>query len=58
MNFNKLVLWLQLLVGSVVIGAELCRDNHDSILATAIGTELKPLDARTIPEPDSKIRFN
>ncbi|MCI23947.1 hypothetical protein A2U01_0045130, partial [Trifolium medium] len=34
---------------SVVIGAELGREDHGSIPATAIGRRLKPLDARTDP---------
>jgi hypothetical protein len=37
------------LVGLVVIGAEFGRKDHDSIFATAIGRELKSLDARTDP---------
>ncbi|MCI66908.1 hypothetical protein A2U01_0088166, partial [Trifolium medium] len=36
-------------VGSVVIVAELGRENHGSIPATAIGRGLEPLDARTDP---------
>jgi hypothetical protein len=32
---------------SVVIGAKLGREDYGSILATAIGRRLKPLDART-----------
>jgi hypothetical protein len=43
----------QSLVGSVVIDAEPGRKNHGSIPATMIRRGLKPLDARTDPEPDS-----
>ncbi|MCI21744.1 hypothetical protein A2U01_0042914, partial [Trifolium medium] len=35
------------LVGSVVIDAELGREDHGSIPATAIGRGQKPLDVRT-----------
>jgi hypothetical protein len=42
-----------LLVGSVVIDAEVGRKNHGSIPAFAIGRELKLLDAITDLEPDS-----
>jgi hypothetical protein len=42
-----------LLVGSVVIDAEVGRKNHGSIPAFAIGRELKLLDAITDLEPYS-----
>jgi hypothetical protein len=37
----------QSLVGLVVIDAELGRKHNSSILATAVGRELKPFDVRT-----------
>ncbi|MCI68196.1 hypothetical protein A2U01_0089455, partial [Trifolium medium] len=40
------------LVGLVVIGAGLDREDHGSIPATTIGRRLKPLDAGTDPEPN------
>jgi hypothetical protein len=43
----------QLLVVSVVIDAELGRDDH-GLIATVIGRRMKPLDART----DPRIRLN
>jgi hypothetical protein len=44
----------QSLVGLMVIGAELGREDHGSIPATTIGKRLKPLDGRT----DLRTRFN
>jgi hypothetical protein len=38
------------IVGSVMIGAGLGREEHSSISATAFGRELEPLGARTRPE--------
>ncbi|MCI11067.1 hypothetical protein A2U01_0032166, partial [Trifolium medium] len=40
----------QSLVGPVVIGVELGREDHGSIPATAIGKGLELLDARTDPQ--------
>jgi hypothetical protein len=37
------------LIGSLVIGAELGREDHGSIPVTAIGRGLKLLDVRTDP---------
>jgi hypothetical protein len=47
----------QSLVGPVVIGAELGREDHESTIqspATATGMRLKSLDART--DPQTKLR--
>jgi hypothetical protein len=44
----------QSLVGSVVIGDEFGREDHGSILATAIGMGLESFDSRT----DSRTRLN
>ena len=42
----------KLLVGPMMIDVGLGRENHSSIPATAIRRGLKPLDARTNPEPN------
>jgi hypothetical protein len=42
-----MVLVYQLLVGSVMIGTELDREDHSSIPTTTIGRGLKPLDGKT-----------
>jgi hypothetical protein len=45
----KLHAFYQSLIGLVVIDAELDREDHGSIFATAIGRRLKPLDIKIDP---------
>jgi hypothetical protein len=51
-EIQLIVFIYQSLVGSIVIDSKFGRDNRNSIPATAIWRELKPLDPRPDPEPD------